>query len=233
MASHPPFYVRIRKDLMRQIGEGAVRPGDRLPSERELTGLYGVSRMTVRHGLRRLEQEGYLTRTPGSGTYVTLPKLEQPLNRLTSLTADEAEGGNLTTGVIPADPVLAGRLHVRVGEPVIQIQRLCLAANTPVALETSSLPLTRFPGINLVQLEGTSIYTILRERYQVKPVKAIQTIEAVAAGTFEAVLLGVRSGFPLLRLERMVSDEQGVPVEYVHSVFRGDRYRFSTELRNR
>lgn len=232
----PPLYVQIRADLMKAIDSGLLHPGDRAPSERELTQQYGVSRMTARHALTTLEAEGYLTRVPGSGTFVSQPKFEQKLNAVTSFTEEAqlhgmvADTRILATAIIEADARLAERMQLEPGTPVIQFQRLRMANGTPMALETSNLPLGRFPGLEGVNLASDSLYRILRERYSFKPDRATQSIEVMVAGTFEAGLLGVRAGAPLLLLERFTYDQDSAPVEYVRSFYRGDRYRFVTEL---
>jgi GntR family transcriptional regulator len=233
----PPLYVQIRADLMNAIELGQLRPGDRAPSERELTQEYGVSRMTARHALTTLETEGYLTRVPGSGTFVSQPKFEQRMNAVTSFTEEvqlhgmTPETRTLATAIIEADPRVAEKMAVPPGTPVIQFQRLRLANATPMALETATLPLSRFPGIEQVNLASESLYKVLRERYDFSPSRATQSIEVMLAGTFEAGLLLVRPSAPLLLLERLTHDPSGQIVEYVRSFYRGDRYRFVTDLR--
>lgn len=233
----PPLYVQIRADLLKAIDTGTLHPGDRAPSERELTQKYGVSRMTARHALTTLEAEGYLSRVPGSGTFVSQPKFEQKLNAVTSFTEEVQLHGMvpdtriLATAIVEADYRMAERMRLQPGSPIIQFQRLRMANGTPMALETSNLPIGRFPGLEGVNLVGESLYRVLRDKYSFKPAHATQSIEVMVAGTFEAGLLGVRAGAPLLLLERFTFDADDQIVEYVRSFYRGDRYRFFTELR--
>lgn len=232
-----PRYAQIRADLLRDIENGTLQAGDRAPSERELTQRYQVSRMTARHALTTLEAEGFLNRIPGSGTFVSLPKYEHKLVAITSFTEDVQRHGmvpvnrTLATAIVEADPRLADRLAVEPGTPIIQFQRLRLANGGPMALETASLPLDRFPGLGQENLESNSLYMLLRERYGVRPGRATQSIEVMLASTFEAGLIGVRPGAPLLLLERVTRDGDDRVFEYVRSFYRGDRYRFVTELR--
>lgn len=232
-----PLYARIRADILQAMQSGALQPGNRAPSERELTQRYQVSRMTARHALSSLEAEGYLTRSPGKGTFVSQPKFEQTLQAVTSFTEDMQrrglvpEGRTLATAILAADQRMSDRMGLQPGAPVVQIQRLRLANGTPMALETSTLPLGRFPDLAQLNLEANSLYRILQERYGVEPAKATQSIEAILAGTFEADLLQVKVGAPLLLLERFTRDDSGRVIEYVRSFYRGDRYRLLTELR--
>lgn len=233
----PPLYAQIRNGILQAIESGALQPGDRAPSERELTQQYGVSRMTARHALSSLEAEGFLNRIPGSGTFVSRPKVEQKLLTVTSFTEDmkllgmTPEGRTLASAIIQADARIADHLSLEAGQPVIQFQRLRLADGAPMALETSNLPLSRFPGLERVDLETNSLYGVLRDRFGVQPGGATQSLEVMLAGTFEAGLLSVRTGAPLLLLERVTRDTEGQVIEYVRSFYRGDRFRFITELR--
>ncbi|HYG60775.1 MAG TPA: GntR family transcriptional regulator, partial [Symbiobacteriaceae bacterium] len=167
----PPHYVRIRADLMKAIETGALSPGDRAPSERELTQQYAVSRMTARHALSTLEAEGYLTRVPGSGTFVSQPKFEQKLNAVTSFTEEVQLHGMvpdtrlLATAIIEADHRIAEKMQLPPGTPIVQFQRLRMANATPMALETANLPLGRFPGLERINMEQASLYHVLKERY--------------------------------------------------------------------
>jgi GntR family transcriptional regulator len=230
-----PLYYQIMSRLLEMIDTGQLKAGDRVPSERELTEQYGVSRMTVRQALRELEAQGYLERVQGKGTFVSIPKVEQPLLSLTSFTEDMRRRG-LTPGsvLISAQVVPAGRrcgqaLGVSETEPVVRLERLRLAGGQPMALEVTHLPAHLCPGILDDDLTG-SLYKILAERYGIALASATQSLEAVSATGPEAKLLGVREGAPLLLMERTSRDREGRVVEYARSLYRGDRYRFSTEM---
>lgn len=231
-----PLYYQIRTKLLEAIENGQLKPGDRVPSERELTEAYGVSRMTARQAVAELETLGYLQRVQGKGTFVSSPKLDQPLAGLTSF-SEEMRRRGLEPGalVLSAEQVPAGR---RVGQvlgrgetaPVFRLERLRLADGQPMAVETAYVPVELCPDMLSRHFEHQSLYKILREQYGIGLVQATQRLEAVAADAYEADLLGVHVGTPLLMLERISRNEAGEPVEFVRSLYRGDRYRFTTEL---
>jgi GntR family transcriptional regulator len=231
-----PLYYQIRTRLLEAIENGHLKPGDRVPSERELTETYSVSRMTARQAVSELETQGYLTRIQGKGTFVAAPKLDQPLAGLTSFSEDMRRRG-LHPGalVLSATEVMAGR---RVGQvlgrsestPVFRLERLRLADSQPMALETAYIPVDLCPDLLSKQFEHQSLYLILQEQFGMHLVKATQRLEAVAADAYEANLLHVHEGTPLLLLERVSRDGRDTPVEFVRSLYRGDRYRFVTEL---
>lgn len=231
-----PLYYQIKARLLEAIENGHLKPGDRVLSERELTTQFAVSRMTARQALTELENQGYLYRVQGKGTFVANPKLEQPLAGLTSFTEEMRRRGlEPAARVLAAEEVVAGRKVARalgIGEsaPVYRLERLRLAGGEPMALEISHLPAAAVPGLLDRGPVEQSLYRILQERYGLRPVKAMQSLEAVAANAYEAEILHVREGTPLLLLERIARDAQDRPVEYVHSLYRGDRYRFTTEL---
>lgn len=216
---------------------GAVTVRHLLSHSSGLPARFGVSRMTARQALNELEAEGYLTRARGSGSYVSVPKLEQTLTAVTSFTEDMKQRGLqpdarvLVTDVVHADGQLARLMELADGAAVVRIQCLRLASEEPMALEVTHLPLARFPGLEEVDLTGRSLYQLLRERYQVVPERAVQSLEAVLAGAHEAHHLGLSEGAPLLLLRRIARDAAGTVIEYVRSHYRGDRYRFITELR--
>ncbi|HYF90809.1 MAG TPA: GntR family transcriptional regulator [Symbiobacteriaceae bacterium] len=234
-----PLYYQIKARLLEAIESGQLKPGDRVMSERELTAQFSVSRMTARQALTELENQGYLFRVQGKGTFVATPKLEQPLAGLTSFTEEMRRRG-LEPGakVLAAEEVPAGRRVARalgLGETaaVVRLERLRLAGGEPMALEVSHLPASLVPGLLERTPSQHSLYSLLAEEYGIRPVRGLQSIEAVAANSYEAETLRVREGTPLLMLERITRDAQDRPVEYVYSLYRGDRYRFTTELARR
>lgn len=231
-----PLYHQIKTRLLELIENGQLKPGDRVPSERELTERFGVSRMTARQALVELETQGYLVRIQGKGTFVATPKFEQPLVRLTSFTEDmrrrglEAGARVLSAGEAPAGRRVAQALSIEEMAPVYRLERLRLAGGEPMAVEISHLNAARFPGLLGFDIVYRSLYEILRVEYGVTLVRALQSMEAVPADARQAESLHVREGSPLMLMERVSRDQHDHPVEVTRSYYRGDRYRFLTEL---
>ena len=132
--------AQIREVLCRQISDGTLRPGEKLPAEDVLTGQFGVSRMTVRQGISDPVDEGLLYRRRGSGTFVSQRRVERDHNRLTTF-FDSVEAGGFSAEiavpkqeVMPANHMVAKALDLKEGEPVIYIQTLRFADGLPVAL---------------------------------------------------------------------------------------------------
>jgi GntR family transcriptional regulator len=232
-APREPKYWALKQHLLDLLE--SLPPGAAIPTERSLATEFGVSRTTVRQALADLTAEGRLHRVQGKGTFAAEPKIAQRL-QLSSYTEDiRAQGREpssrlLEIDEIPAEGDLPKLLRIRTGAKVLRVQRLRLADGEPMALETTHLPSARFRGLRKHIESGGSLYEALQERYGVELERAEETIETSLAGPQEAELLGADVGMPVLLLERQTFAVDGKPVEYVHSIYRGDRYKFVTTL---
>ncbi|MGH2379652.1 MAG: GntR family transcriptional regulator [Candidatus Limnocylindria bacterium] len=230
-------YLQIEEELASRIERGALRPGTRLPAERNLADGLGVSRMTLRQALARLEHRGLVERQQGRGTFVSQPKLLHRANVLRGFFQETVGQGVVpTTRTIErtrafATRALAETLGLRIGEEVYKVVRLRFARDEPVVVETSFFPAALFPGLIDLDLDHGSIYALMADRYGARPVRGKQAMESVAAEQAEAELLDVPPGAPLILLERTAWDAAGRPVEHARDLYRGDRSRFVTELR--
>lgn len=228
-----PKYWTLKQHLLDLLD--TLAPGAPIPTERALATDFTVSRTTVRQALADLTVEGRLYRVQGKGTFVAEPKLAQRL-QLSSYTEDiRAQGRQPSSALLEveelvAEAELAKLLDLRVGAKVLQLNRLRLADEEPMAIETTHLPLGRFRGLRKLVSEGGSLYAVLREHYGTEMRSAEETIETALAGPKEAELLGADVGMPMLLLSRHSFATDGKPVEFVRSIYRGDRYKFVTSL---
>lgn len=228
-----PKYWALKQHLLDLLD--ALPPGSPIPTERSLATEFTVSRTTVRQALADLTAEGRLHRVQGKGTFAAEPKLAQRL-QLSSYTEDMRAQGRepssklLEIDELPSDPELAKLLGIRSGAKVFRMMRLRLADGEPMALETTHLPLSRFRGLRRHVVAGGSLYAVLHEQFGVVMERAEETIETALAGPQEADLLGADVGMPMLLLSRHSFGADGKPVEFVRSIYRGDRYKFVTTL---
>jgi GntR family transcriptional regulator len=212
-----------------------LQVGHAIPPERQLCVQLGVSRLTLRAAVDQLVQEGYLVRRHGSGTFVSQPKIAQQL-ALTSFTEDMRRRGmvpssrTLELAAGPAGPRLARRLQVSPEEPVLRIRRLRLADGETMAMETLHVAQSVVPGLTPEDLEGQSFYQLLGERYGITIARGQQTIEPTVTNEEESADLGVPLHSPALLFERTTYTETGRVIEFVRSLYRGDRYRLVAEL---
>jgi GntR family transcriptional regulator len=224
----------VRDQLLGMLDE--LRVGDAIPSERRLAVSLAVSRPTLRQAIDELVREGLLVRRHGSGTYVAESKIALPLT-MTSFSEDMARRGMrpssrvLTFEAISAGAKLGQRLRISPAEQVWAIRRLRLADDETMAIEFLHVPKRVVPKLKREDLEGHSFYELLRERFGVVVASGVQTIEPTVTSEEEAEILGVPLHAPAFLFERITESEGGEVVEFVRSVYRGDRYRLVAELR--
>jgi GntR family transcriptional regulator len=229
---------RPKGEQLQEILEGvvgALDPGAVLPSERLLAQRYGVARATVTQAIDGLAARGLVYRVQGSGTFVAEPKFRQPLT-LTSFTEDmRARGmtpGSVVRGqaIVPASEVVARHLALVPGTPVVHLERVRTADGEPMALERTHLPAQRLPGLEDADLTDASLYELLERKWGVRVAEADQWASVVRVSEEEAALLHVSAEQPALLFQRVTRDPAGTPVEYVRSLYRGDRYEVHTRL---
>ena len=220
-------------ELIERIGVGGA-----IPSERQLSQELGVSRLTVRAAIDELAREGYLVRRRGSGTYVSEPKIAQELT-MSSFSEEMRRRGmrpgsrTLSLEVIHAGAYLGRCLHVSPSERIVVAKRLRLADDESMAIETLHVPESLVPGLTAEDFDRTSFYDLLTDRYGIEIVGGIQTIEPTVTNEEESSILGVPLHSPAFQFERTTRSESGEIVEFVRSIYRGDRYRLVTELNRR
>jgi len=235
IATSVPLYVQITEGLLDQIESGKLAPGARLPSERKLSEALGVNRLTLRRALSRLEAQGVIIRQHGKGNFVTEPKIERRTGRLVSFTTGMQRRGYtpgarvITFEQRPAEVAIAGHLELPVSTLVYYVRRLRSINQEPVMLEELWLPVHLFPGFERYDLTSRSVYEIMEKEYDVSMGKARRALEPVVATEYEAELLGVETGAPLMLERRIGFDRDERLVEYGKDLYRGDRFRFVTE----
>ncbi|MDV9177504.1 GntR family transcriptional regulator [Streptomyces sp. W16] len=229
-----PKYYAVKAQiaaLVDELGEGAV-----IPTERDLTERYEVARETVRQALRELVLEGRLRRQ-GRGTVVAGPKLEQPL-ALASYTEGVRRQGRtpgrslVTLDRFPCPDALAAETGLTRGEPVWHLERLLLADEERVGLESTYAPVARLPHLDTDFDPDSSFYGYLDAR-GIRFGDADERIETVLATPREALLIGTPPALPMLLIHRVSRDTEGQPLERVRGLYRGDRFSFVTNLTNR
>ncbi len=232
-----PLYRRIAHSLAGMIHSGELLAQAQLPTEARLAEEWRAARMTVRHALALLEQEGLIYRRHGVGTFVSEPKLVQNATLLRGF-FEQALGQGLfpqstivRKGERSADAHLSGYMKVAPGSTNLEVVRLRSARGVPVVVEHSYFPAGTFPGLLAHDLEHRSIYRLMDEEYSGRPTSATQTIEIAEADAENGRLLGVALHTPLMRVERVAHGPAGDIREYAEDFYRGDQVRFVTNLK--
>ncbi|QES41795.1 GntR family transcriptional regulator [Streptomyces venezuelae] len=227
-----PKYYAVKARIAGLIDE--LGDGQPLPTERDLAERYEVARETVRQALRELLLEGRLRRQ-GRGTVVAGPKLEQPLS-LASYTEGVRRQGRtpgrnlISLDRFPCPGPLAVEIGAETGEPVWHMERVLLADDERVGLESTYVSVARVPRLDVDFEPDSSFYAYLRDRLGISFGDADERIETVLATPREALLIGTPPALPMLLIHRLSRDTGGRPLERVRTLYRGDRFSFTTRL---
>jgi len=223
-----PAYQRIQGALRKVIDAGELRPGDAVPSERELARIHAVSLMTARHALATLEQEGVVERRRGVGTFVSTPKIH--FNRLMSYT-EQMRSRSLTAGskvlfaeIVDDEAEATARLSLSPKSHILKLERLRHTGGEPFALETCYFSAKQYSGLLSEPLEHESLFRILERHFKVVLGYADEEVDATAADPRTAELLGVPKREPLLRIRQVIYSTKGSVIVYVLGLYRSDRH---------
>jgi GntR family transcriptional regulator len=231
-----PYYYQLAEILRRELdGKASLGEVLQLPSENELAERFGLSRATVRHALDTLENEGWIYRQKGKGSFAPFRRVQQDLTQLVSTTEDmRRRGWSLETRTvsiqqIAAIPYVSKALELPSDALIYQLCRLRIVNGEPMSLQNSHLPAERCPQLEQNDL-NSSLYHLLAEKYGLKLWTGREVLRARQASPYEAELLGIHEGACMLYVERITYTVEGIPIEYLESVWRGDRYDFTVNL---
>lgn len=233
-----PPYHQIKENLREAIDNEVLLPEDMIPSDRELSAIYGANRLAVRRAVDGLVQEGLLHRIRGIGTFVAPPKVVQVLPTLLGFSARMRREGHVTLNrvlaqeEVAARPSVARRLGLAEGARVMRLLRLRLVDNEPLMLETSFLSLDRFPDLLRDDFAVRSLYDILTIRYCLHIVELDQTLQPVLITDYEAELLDSTAGNPAMLLEVVALAGEGDPFEFSKAIVRGDKCQYYFRMRS-
>ncbi|MBK0037263.1 MULTISPECIES: GntR family transcriptional regulator [unclassified Enterococcus] len=234
-----PLYDQLLNLLIEKI-ENEMEADTMLPSERELSKRYGLSRTTVRLALQELEKLGYIYRQHGKGTFVSdIRKQATNLSGSYSFTEQmKALGKQPETRVLAfkkmeATKYFATQLQVSIGEPIYKLKRLRLADGQPMMIERSYLPVKRFMNLTSEMIEQKPLYDIFHEDFYQVIRLADEEFFASIASAKDAALLKIHEGAPVLNLVRSTFNIENEVIEYTLSVARADQFRYKVRhLRN-
>ena len=222
--------------ILDKISEGEYPNGGKLPSERELSEKYNISRMTARNAMTQVVNKGYAVRKKGKGTFVVYPNIQRDFTKLSGfsemLKDKNIEPSNkvISVNIIDTNRQIAKLLNVLIGIKVYEIVRVRYGNNVPLALEYSYLREELFPGLLSYDFENNSLYSIIENDYKFKPKFSKQWIKITLLRDDESELLEVKKSTPAFLLESILFDENDQAVEATKSLNLGDRSVFYTEL---
>jgi GntR family transcriptional regulator len=234
-----PLYAQLESILAAEIASGALPPGSRLPNEEQLVERYAVSRTTVRQTIQNLVRRGLIEIRRGKGTFVLQPKITQELTELSGFVEDMQSLGRhasarlLDKQTVAASESVARQLAIAAGTPVVRIQRVRLADDSPLSFDETYLPREIGERILENDLETEPIFSLLEQKYDTPLVEAEYRLEAISADSTVARALGIGAGSPIFLIERTSYTAGHQPIDYEKLYYRGDHIRFVTRLARR
>ena len=198
-ARKQPLYDQL-VDILSEKIDHEYRPGDLMPSERELSERYGLSRTTVRLALQELERLGLVIRQHGRGTFVA-DRSAQTTNLMQSYSFTEQmrELGRVPETTIlefcefEADKNLAKHMGTRIGEKLFKLKRLRSADGMPMMIERSYLPVRKFLSLKRPMLEKKPLYDVIEQDFREKIRVAEEEFFASIARPADARLISPRA----------------------------------------
>lgn len=228
-----PLYLQLADVLREQIENGALKENEQIQTEKELSEVYNVSRITVRKALEVLTEEELLTRKQGMGTFVSGKKLVRSLNTLMSFSQSCIMSGKkpgtkfLSADIVEAMPNDINLLKVQKDEKIIRIRRLRYCDDIPVMIEENHFP--RKYAYLLSEDLNRPLYQTLAEHNVILKF-GTKKIGICYATREEAAELEVNENEALLYMRDTCMDINGQPVYYGKNIINSDRYTYILNL---
>lgn len=229
-----PIYIQIHNEIKRNIEANKWKIGDRIPSERELSTDFGVSRMTLRQAIQTLVDEGILERRVGSGTFVANQKVQKKMSGVTGFTdlmlAQGKQPSSKTISYHTMEPSLSEmeKLNITQDQSVLRMERIRYGDEVPICFEVATVPENIVDGLEKSEVTS-SLYRTLEQKKDLQIGKAQQTVSAMLASERIAEYLKIKRGDAILRLRQITYLQDGRPFEYVRTQYVGDRFEFYLE----
>jgi GntR family transcriptional regulator len=231
-----PLFYQARESIRRAIVTGRLKPGDRLPSEKNLALSLGVSLITVRRALDDLQIEGLVTKEHGRGSFVRALPIEQKLDHLAGFTEEmeklhhQSSAKILANARVPASEEVARQLGIPVGEDVQKIERVRYADQDAVMFNIAFLPIGIGARIATEDLTKHGIFPLMEGKYGIPLLEADYQLEASAPPYRVRKALGIKLHDPIFLVHRTAYTEGRRPISYTLLYFRSDRFRYSVHV---
>ncbi|WP_026571286.1 MULTISPECIES: GntR family transcriptional regulator [Sediminibacillus] len=230
-----PLYLQLMDKIIEKINAQEYREQEKLPSERELCDMYGMSRITVRQAMQELEREGYIYKLHGKGTFVAPKSYSQNLVKLYSFTDEMRKIGKIPTSkvlsfeAVEAEEAIGSKMGIHPKEEVYKVVRLRLADEEPLMYETSYIPVAKFPGLTQETLDKQPMYEVFYNDYNIPVNKAVESFSPTLVREEEAKHLRISSKQTAMLIKRYAYSDKQL-IEYTITVARGDKFEYKVEL---
>jgi GntR family transcriptional regulator len=229
------LYLQVRDILVDQIESGKLAPGDLLPGERTMAEIYDVSRVTIRKCIGNMVEEGYLIRNRGKETVIASRKINHRLGALLGVAEELSEADHpietkvLKKGYEKISSDIRKHLNIEDNSLIYAFSRLIQKDSKPLIINYSYVPEDIGKLVETLDLNSDKVLAYLENcGYNVS--YAEQVITAGICTKREAELLDYKVGAPALVIKRTTFLENGYPILYEKSIYRGDEYQYSIKL---
>ncbi|QAT40355.1 GntR family transcriptional regulator [Clostridium sp. JN-9] len=233
-----PLHYQLKEIIQEMIENEELKPGDLLPTERELCEIQGISRMTANKAILSLVNEGLLYREQGRGTFIAEPKINQQLSELKGFTEEMRGKGYNTSSKILSFRIKEVTknnsviLNLDYGKDLVfEIDRLMIIDNEPFVIEKVTIPENLCKNLTIEKIQDNSLYKVLKNDYGYSITNAKQTIEPVILSEEQCKLLNQKKDSLALLFRRTAYIENNVPIEYTKSFYRSDKYKYEVTLK--
>ena len=232
-----PLYFQLKEMILSAIKDGSCKKDSLLPTEKEFSEMFGISRTTVRQAITELVQEGWLYRVKSKGTFVSTPKINQDfISRLVPFEEEMRNSGKtprtevLELKVVPAREPAAEYLNVSSGKPLIYLYRRRFADEEPIVMVETYLPWEECSFVMDYDLVKNSLYEVMAEKKETEVHCVKRWVEAVEATAADGKYLGIKKGKPVQLFRSLGYNVYGKPMEYSIARYRADRSSFEVTV---
>ena len=214
MDSSKPLYLQVEADIKNRILSKQYMPGDKLPTENELSDQYNVSKITIRKAIQNLSDEGYVNKVQGKGTFINFKKDKLYLNKTSGFKESLSSLGHasrhdiIQASFLNADEDIAEKLMIPMGTKGVYIED------------------ARFPDFITTLSKDRSFYQVMDECYHIRPNHSVLEIDGKAAQSHSADTLKCNVGDPLFSIHKISYDQDGKPIHYSLTTVRCDRVTY-------
>lgn len=225
------LYSQLVDQLTKQIS--TMKPGDKIPPERQLCKDYNVSRTTVRNAINKLCQKSMLVRIQGKGTFVAEANTnKEDLSNYYSFTKQTEKIGKVPKSIIldfhieKASKDIAKNLNIKIEDLVINMTRLREADDEPMMYESTFIPYDSFQNISMELLSRKALYDIFEQECDRKIYKVKERYSVDKLNTNQAKYLNSQKDEPCLKIVRKSYDANDIIIEYTISFARADKFYY-------
>ena len=232
-----PLYFQLEKLILDEIENGSYPVGSMIPTEKELSQMFDISRTTVRQAIADLVQKERLYRTKSKGTFVARPKINQGfIHSILSYNEDVRNAGRTpSTEVLKLEVVtlpqdIAHQMDLAPGTKTVYLYRNRMVDGQPFVRVETYLPYRQCRFLMEHDFTQESLYQVLDQRESTRITRIVRTCEVRTANTEDVNILGVKRGQPIHCFTSVGYSSNGKIIEYSLSRYRGDQSKFQVEI---